>query len=56
MQASLAYSVVTTEFGQSIAQATFQQTVKKKKEIEHLYTTMQAAMQKHAAAIEISTN
>ena len=43
-QASLAHAAVIAESGQSIAQAAFQQTVERKKEIEHLHTTMQAAM------------
>ena len=55
-QASLAHATITAEFGQSIAQAAFQQTVRRKKEIEHLHTTMQAAMQEHAAATETLTN
>ena len=55
-QASLAHAAVTAESGQSIAQAAFQQTVERKKEIERLHTTMQAAMQEHAAATETSTN
>ena len=55
-QASLAHAAVTAESGQSIAQAAFQQTVERKKEIEHLHTTMQAAMQEHAVATETSTN
>ena len=55
-QASLAHAAITAESGQSIAQAAFQQTVERKKEIEHLHTTMQAAMQEHAVATETSTN
>ena len=55
-QASLAHAAVTAESGQSIAQAAFQRTVDRKKEIEHLHTTMQAAMQEHAAATETLTN
>ena len=55
-QASLAHAAVTTESGQSIAQAVFQQTVERKKEIEHLHTTMQPTMQEHAAAAETLTN
>ena len=55
-QASLAHAAVTAESGQSIAQAAFQQTVERKKEIEHLHTTMQAAMQEHTVATETSTN
>ena len=56
MQASLAHAAVTTESGQSIAQAAFQQTVERKKEIEHLHTTMQVAMQEYATATETTTN
>ena len=52
----MAHAAVTAESGQSIAQAVFQQTIERKKEIEHLHTTMQAAMQAHAAATETSTN
>ena len=55
-QADLAHAAITAESGQSIAQAAFQQTVERKKEIEHLHTTMQAAMQEHAVATETSTN
>ena len=55
-QATLAHAAVTAESGQSIAQTAFQQTVERKEEIEHLHTTMQASMQKHAAATETSTN
>ena len=55
-QASLAHAAVTAESGQSISQAAFQQTVERKNEIEHLHTTMQAAMQEHAAATETSIN
>ena len=55
-QADLVHAAITAESGQSIAQAAFQQTVERKKEIEHLHTTVQAAMQEHAAATETSTN
>ena len=55
-QASLAHAAVAAESVKSIAQAAFQQTVERKKEIEHLHTTMQAAMQEHAATTETSTN
>ena len=55
-QADLAHAAITAESGQSIAQAALQQTVERKKEIEHLHTTMQAAMQEHAAATQTSTN
>ena len=55
-QADLAHATITTESGQSIAQAAFQQTVERKKEIEHLHTAMQAAIQEHAVATETSTN
>ena len=55
-QADLAHATITAESGHSIAQATFQQTVERKKEIEHLHTTMQAAMQEHAVATETWTN
>ena len=54
-QANLACAAIIAEFGQSIAQAASQQTVERKKEIEHLHTTMQATMQEHAAATETST-
>ena len=54
-QANLECAASTAESGQSIAQAAFQQTVERKKEIEHLHATMQSAMQEHAVATEIST-
>ena len=55
-KANLACAASTAESGQSIAQAAFQQTVERKKEIEHLHATMQAAMYEHAVATETSTN
>ena len=54
-QTNLVHATITAESGQSIAQAAFQQTVERKKEIEHLHTAMQAAMQKHFAATETLT-
>ena len=54
-QANLERAASTAESGQSIAQAAFQKTVERKKEIEQLHATMQSAMQEHAAATEIST-
>ena len=55
-QACLAHAAVTAESGQSISQTAFKQTVERKKEMEHLHTTMQDAMQKHATATKTSTN
>ena len=46
----------TAESGQSIAQAAFEQTVERKKEIEHLHATMKTAMEEQAVATETSTN
>ena len=43
-QANSACATSTTESGQSISQAAFQQTVERKKEIEQLYATMQSIM------------
>ena len=54
-QASLAHAAITAESGQSIAQVALQENVARKKEIEQLHSTMQAAMHEHAAATETST-
>ena len=43
-QANLACATSRAEFGQSIAQTACDQTVERKKEIEHLHATMQATM------------
>ena len=43
-QENLAHAAVNAESGQPIAQAAFQQMVERQEEIEHLHTTMQAAM------------
>ena len=39
-QASLAHAAITAESGQSISQAALQENVARKKEIEHLHSTM----------------
>ena len=55
MQANLVHATIIMESGQSITQAAFQQMVERKKEIEHLHITMQAAMQEYATVTKTST-
>ena len=45
---TLVHVAITAESGESIAQVILQENVVRKKEIEHLRTTMQVAMWKHA--------